>query len=386
MSPTQPMRRLSSQSREAVPNASMLLRPGDESPPHMELGIYTFGDLVADPRTGRTITGQERMNQIFALAKIADEAGLDLMGVGEHHGLGYVNSATATMIAGLAAVTKKLRLTSASTLISTADPVRTFQEFATADLISHGRVELIFGRGAFVDNFPLFGFSLDDYDALFMEKLGLFAELNAKEKVTWTGRFRPPLRQAEIAPRPAQPRLPVWIGAGSPKSVMRAAALGYPLAIPMIGGQLPGYAQIADLYRRAWVDSGHPVDQARIALFSHLHLAPAAGLSKWDLFPYYSAYMAPAFGGAPMPSEAFQQMISPQGALNAGSPQEVIDKLMAQHEAIGMNRYFGQIDIGGQPFSKIADGIELFATKVAPVIRAETRKAAAAPAREPVGS
>jgi alkanesulfonate monooxygenase SsuD/methylene tetrahydromethanopterin reductase-like flavin-dependent oxidoreductase (luciferase family) len=190
----------------------------------MELGLYTFGDLTANPRTGRPPGPQERMI-------LAGEAGLDIVGVGEHHGVGFVNSATAVTIAAMAQATKQIRLTSAVTLLSTADPVRTFQEFATADLVSEGRVELIFGRGAFTESFPLFGFDLKDYDALFAEKLGLFAEINTKGRVTWSGRFRPALHEAEIAPRPAQGRLPVWIGAGSTASIERAARLGYPLAI-----------------------------------------------------------------------------------------------------------------------------------------------------------
>ena len=200
----------------------------------MELGIYTFGDMVADPHTGRKPSPVEKMRQLLDLAKLADEAGLDIIGVGEHHGLDYVNSATATLIAAMAAVTRRIRLTSASTLLSTADPVRTFQEFAMADLVSGGRVEIIFGRGAFTDNFPLFGFDLKDYDALFMEKLALFAELNSHDHVTWSGQFRPALDNAEIAPRPAQPTVPVSIGAGSPGSVARAARLGYPLTMPGI--------------------------------------------------------------------------------------------------------------------------------------------------------
>jgi alkanesulfonate monooxygenase SsuD/methylene tetrahydromethanopterin reductase-like flavin-dependent oxidoreductase (luciferase family) len=337
----------------------------------MELGIYTFGDLVADPHTGRTVSGRERMRQMLDLARLADEAGLDIIGVGEHHGLGFVNSATATIIAAMAAVTTRTRLTSASTLLSTADPVRTFQEFATADLVSAGRVEIIFGRGAFTDNFPLFGFDLKDYDALFLEKLGLFAQLNAGDRVTWKGRFRPPLSDAEIAPRPAQGRLPVWIGAGSPASVTRAARLGYPLAIPMLGGSMEGYARIAAIYREAWQDGGKASAGGRIAIFSHLHVTRTSQETEQDFYPYYSAYLAPLFKG-PMPPAMFEQMLSPQGGLVGGSVQQVVDKILTIRERIGATRYVGQIDIGGQPFSEVAKGVELFASKVAPVIRKET--------------
>jgi len=334
----------------------------------MELGLYTFGDRVADPRTGRVLSAQERVRDMLQMAKLADDAGLDILGVGEHHALRYVNSATATLISAMAAVTKRLRFTSASTSISTADPVRTFQEFAMADLVSAGRVELIFGRGAFTDNFPLFGFSLDDYDALFIEKVQLFAELNSNSRVTWSGKFRPALHNAEIAPRPAQPKLPVWIGAGSPNSVVRAAQLGYPLAIPVLGGTLPGYARTAALYRAAWQDAGHRIEDLRLATFSHLHVTETSQATRDDFFPFYSAYLEPLFKG-PMPRNVYEQWLSPQGTLVGGSPQEVIDKLLAQHESLGTHRYLGQIDIGGQPFADVARSIELFATKVAPVVR-----------------
>jgi alkanesulfonate monooxygenase SsuD/methylene tetrahydromethanopterin reductase-like flavin-dependent oxidoreductase (luciferase family) len=334
----------------------------------MELGLYTFGDLTVDPGSGRSVSPVERMRQMIEMARLADQAGLDILGVGEHHGLGFADSATATMIAAMAAVTTRIRLTSASTLLSTADPVRTFQEFATADLVSNGRVELIFGRGAFTDNFPLFGFRLEDYDELFVEKLGLFAELNDRPRVTWSGRFRPPLRDAAIAPRPVQAKLPVWIGAVSPSSVARAAALGYPLAIPMLGGSLDGYTQLAALYRRVWEDHGHPAGELRIATFAHLHVTETSRETHQDFYPYYSAYLTPLFKG-PMPPATFAQMLSPQGALVGGSVQEVVDKILAQHEAIGNTRYLGQIDIGGQPFTDVARGIERLATQVAPVVR-----------------
>jgi len=331
----------------------------------MELGIYTFGDLVADPHTGRKPPPVERMRQMLDMAKLADEAGLDIIGVGEHHGLGFVNSATATTIAAMAAVTSRIRLTSASTLLSTADPVRTFQEFATADLVSGGRVEIIFGRGAFTDNFPLFGLDLKDYDALFAEKFGLFAELNDDERVTWSGRFRPALADAEIAPRPAQQKLPVWIGAVSQGSMERAARLGYPLVIPVLGGSVDGYGRLADHYRHAWVASGWPEKEAKVAVFSHLHVTETAAQTQQDFYRYYSAYLKPMFKG-PIPPAVYAEMLSPNGSLVGGSVQQVVDKIGLIREATGAVRYAGQIDIGGQPFTDVAKAIELFAAKVAP--------------------
>ncbi|MGI4871884.1 MAG: LLM class flavin-dependent oxidoreductase [Janthinobacterium lividum] len=332
----------------------------------MELGVYTFGDLVADPKTGRTISAQERMRQLLDLAQLADQTGLDVLGVGEHHGLNFVNSATATTLAAMAAVTKRIRLTSATTLLSTADPVRTFQEFATVDLVSDGRAELIFGRGAFLDNFPLFGFDQQDYDELFVEKLGLFAQLNTQERVSWEGRFRAPLRNAEIAPRPVQPRLPVWIGAGSPGSLARAAALGYPVAMPVLGGSLPGYARLAAFYRQQWAEQ-QPGRPCQLAVFSHLHLSETARQTQEDFYPYYSAYLEPLFKG-PMPKRQYEEMLAPMGSLVGGSPQQVIDKLLLL-KSMGVTRYVGQLDIGGQPFADVAKGLELFMTKVAPALK-----------------
>lgn len=261
----------------------------------MELGIYTFGDIVPDSHTGEAVTALVRTRQMLNMAKLADEAGLDIICMGEHHGFRYVNSTTATLIAAMAARTHRIRFTSATTSISTADPVRTFQEFATADLLSGGGVELIFGRGAFTDNFPLFGYDLEDYDALFMEKVGLFATLNTHDRVTWSGAHRPPLFNAEIAPRPAQATLTVWIGAGSPDSVGRAVTLGYPVAIPILGGTVTGYARIGALYRHAWVTAGGDPAEVRIAAFGHLHVTETSRETLDDFFPYYSAYLEPLF-------------------------------------------------------------------------------------------
>ncbi len=332
----------------------------------MELGFYTFGDRIADPVTGKKISAKARLDQMMEMAVIADEAGLDIIGVGEHHQLDYVNSATATIIAAMAALTKRIRFTSASTSISTADPVRTFQEFATADLVSNGRVEIVFGRGAFTDNFPLFGFDLKDYDALFVEKIKLFDLLNSNERVTWKGKFRPELIDAEISPRPVQKKLPVWIGAGSPDTIARAAAMGYPVAIPVLGGTLTGYAQLANLYKQVWLQSGHSISDFRLAVFSHLQVTDGSKPALDEFYHYYSAYLKPLFKG-PMPKEQFQQWVSPTGSLIAGGTQQVIDKILFLKE-MGVSRYAGQIDIGGQPWNKVVKSIELFASKVAPEI------------------
>lgn len=335
----------------------------------MQLGFYTFADLIGNPVTGVPVTAAQRIRDILDYARIADETGLDIVGVGEHHGSGFANSATAATIAAMAAVTKNIRFTSASTQLATADPVRTYQEFATADLVSNGRVELIFGRGAFTENFPLFGYGAEDYDAAFIEKLHLFKLLNNRERVTWSGKYRPPLRDAEIAPRSCQPRLPVSVGALSPGSVARAAELGYPLTIPMVGGSIDRYAQIADHYREVWVRAGHAEADIRIAGFSHLHVGETSQDTREGFYPYYSAYMRPFFGGQKMPRQVYDQLLSRDGAFVGGSPEEVVDKLGRIREALGLYRYVGQIDIGGQDRTDVMRGIERLALNVAPALR-----------------
>ncbi|PSJ57449.1 LLM class flavin-dependent oxidoreductase [Kumtagia ephedrae] len=334
----------------------------------MRLGIYTFGDLRPDPVTGKTISPAERMAQMMEMAKLADEAGLDLIGVGEHHGLDYVNSATAVQLAAIGTVTKRIRLSSATTLIATADPVRTFQEFATADLLSGGRVEIIVGRGAFNDNYALFGHDMADYDALFVEKLDLLERLNTSERITWRGQFRSPLSDAPIAPRPAQPRLPISVGAVSPASVQRVAREGYRLTLPLLGGLIPRYGQLAELYRTAWTDRGRSASaRPEVAVFGHAHVSTKSGAMA-DFFPYYSAYLEPLFKGS-IPQDQYRAFWSPTGSLIAGSPLQVVDKLSLLHEATGCDLFAGQIDIGAQPFSQVLRGIELLATQVSPSLR-----------------
>ncbi len=340
----------------------------------MELGIYTFGDIVPDPASGHAVSPTERMAEVIAIARLADELGLDVFGLGEHHTLNFVASATATVLAAIAAVTTDIRLTSASTLLGTADPVRTFQEFATVDLVSRGRAEIVFGRGAFPEHFPLFGYDLNDYDAVFAEKLELFERLNSETHVTWSGNFRPALSNAEIAPRPCQPTLPVWIGALSPNSIARAAAYGLPLAMPLLGDTIAGYAGRAALYRDVWERAGHDPADIRIAGFSHFHVAATASAARDDFYPYYTNYFSFLSKRGGIPRATFAQMSAPDGVLVLGSPQEIIDRLMLMHETIGLTRYVGQIDVGGQPFSAVAKAIELYATEVAPVIPRETQQ------------
>ncbi len=226
--------------------------------PGMEIGIYTFGDLGPDPQTGKTISIQQRLQEVLATAKLADEAGLDIFGVGEHHRLDYAISSPAVVLAAVAQHTKRIKLTSATTVLSTIDPVRLFEDFATLDLLSNGRAEIIAGRGAFVESFPLFGYDLNDYEELFEENMQLLQQLNANEIVNWQGSFRSSLENAMIAPRPAQEKLPIWIGVGgTPESAIRAGRLGTGLALAILGGDPIRFKPLVDLYRQAGAEAGH---------------------------------------------------------------------------------------------------------------------------------
>jgi alkanesulfonate monooxygenase SsuD/methylene tetrahydromethanopterin reductase-like flavin-dependent oxidoreductase (luciferase family) len=242
----------------------------------------------------------------------------------------------------------------------------------TVDLISGGRAEIIVGRGAFIKGFALFGYDLKDYDALFAEKLGLLMALNASERVSWSGTFRTALHDAAVMPRPFQERLPLWVGALSPQSVVRAASLGLPLTLPVLGGSLLGYAQTAALYREVWQAAGDDPNDARISVFSHMHVAETSQAAREEFLPAYAVYMHASrlrHRGQGVPRAANEQMASPQGTLVVGSPAEVTERLLQQHELLGNVRYVGQIDVGGQSFAQAAKGIELLAAKVAPVVR-----------------
>ena len=353
-----------------------------------ELGLYTFGDLTPDAQTGRTISAQQRLTEILAAAKLADDAGLDVFAVGEHHRLDMAVSATAVVLAAIAATTQRIRLASAVTILSTADPVTVFEDFATVDLLSGGRAEIIAGRGIFTESFPLFGYDLADYDALFQEKLALLMKLNAAERVSWQGRFRSALADAPIPPRPAQTRLPIWIGTGgTPESVERAGALGLPLALANISLPPAKLAPMVELYRRAGGQAGHVASQLKVSLATHMYIAENAQAARDAFYPRYAAYFlthTPSQYRAQQITRAdYDARADQHGAIFVGSPQQIIDKIVYERELFGHQRFLAQIDIGGMPFADVARVIELFAVKVAPVIRRSVGPAGAM--HEPAG-
>ncbi|CAM5203722.1 putative LLM family oxidoreductase OS=Ureibacillus acetophenoni OX=614649 GN=SAMN05877842_10284 PE=4 SV=1 [Ureibacillus acetophenoni] len=346
---------------------------------NFEIGVYTLADIGPNPITGSTISADERVKEIIEAAKLADEAGLDIFGVGEHHRLDYAVSSPAVMLAAIAMVTKNIRLTSTTSVLSTLDPVRLFEDFAQLDLISGGRAEVLAGRGAFIESFPLFGYDLNDYNELFEEHLELFQQLNENEFVTWEGKFRSALNNAQIAPRPVQDELPLWIGVGGTyESALRAGRLGVGMALAILGGEPERFKFLVDGYHEAAKEAGHPKDKLKIGVTGHTYIADSLEQAREEFYPYYSnywTYVNKQRGmGFRMTKEGFEGMTSPKSALFVGGPDEIIEKILHQHELFGHTRFLAQVDIGGLPYRDIARTIELLATKVAPVIRKELNK------------
>ena len=345
----------------------------------IEIGIYSLADLCPDPHTGQSVNAQQRMKEIIQAAKLADEAGLDIFGVGEHHRLDYAVSAPPVVLAAIAQITERIKLTSTTTVLSTVDPVRLFEDFATLDLISNGRAEIIAGRGAFIESFPLFGYDTNDYDALFSEHMDLFLKLNHDDIVTWNGQFRSLLRNADIAPRPVQKQLPLWVGVGGTvESAARAGRLGVGMAIAMLGGDPMRFMPLVETYREAGVQAGHNLENLKLGVTGHAYISETTQQAKREFYPYYSnhwSHVNRQRGMAFRMTQAdFEHMASPDTALFVGSPQQIVEKILRQYELFGHKRFIAQMDIGGLPFHKVASGIELLATKVAPIVRKETSK------------
>ena len=337
----------------------------------MELGVYTFADHGLDQVTGVRISATERMRNLLEEAELADQAGLDVFGVGEHHREDFIVSAPAVALAAIAARTKRIRLTSAVTVLSSDDPVRVFQDFATLDLLSAGRAEIMAGRGSFTESFPLFGYDLEDYDALFAEKLELLLQLRAAERITWAGKFRPPLNDLPVHPRPQQDPLPVWLAAGgNPGSAVRAGTLGLPLALAIIGGMPERFRPFVELFRESAVAAGHP--DLAVGINSIGFLADTTQEAAELFYPGFQRAMTTIGrerGWPPMNRPQFDAVRGPRGALVLGSPAEVTDKILFEHSVFGHRRFLLQLSVGGLPHAAMLHALELFATKVAPAVR-----------------
>jgi len=344
----------------------------------MEFGIYSFGDVHQNPQTGDRVSVEQNLADTIERIRLADATGIDYFGLGEHHRPDYSISAPATVLAAAATVTERIRLGSAVTVLSTEDPVRVFQQFATIDLLSHGRAELVAGRGSFIESFPIFGADLGDYDALYAEKLDLLLALNDSEFVTWSGRFRAPLDNQQILPRPSlnggQPgRLDIWIATGgNPESSARAGALGLPVSYAIIGGHPERFAPLFDLYRRSAKQAGHDPAGLRTAVAAPGFIGRDSQQAKDVFYPYWIDSMAriSAERGFPAPTRAtFDDMTAQGGAIFAGSPDEVAEKIVRVHGHLGMDRIGLQMDWSGVPQPLVLESIELFATEVAPRVR-----------------
>ena len=339
----------------------------------MELGVYTFGDITPDPATGRAIGVAERYAEIVAAAKLADAAGLGVFGVGEHHRLDIAIASPAVVMAALAAVTKRIRLASAVTVLPTLDPVRVFQDFATVDLLSGGRAEIIAGRGAFTESYPLFGNDAAEKDALFAEKLDLLLKLNDNERVTWHGRFRSPLDNAEISPRPVD-KLAIWVGVGgTAESAIRAGELGLPVILANITQPPANFAGQIAAYRQRFSARGHDPRNLKVAVSTHVHVAKESQAALDEFYPYYNAYFSAhlrrAAPAGVVPRDLYDQRAAATGPIFVGSPQQIVDKLCYERELFGIDRFLAQVDLGGMPYAKVARSIELLATEVLPKVR-----------------
>lgn len=340
----------------------------------MEVGLYSFGDVGTDPATGRTVAPAQRLPQLVEEAVLADQAGLDVFGLGEHHRPDYAVSAPAVALAAAAARTRRIRLASAVTVLSSEDPVRVFQQFATLDALSGGRAEITAGRGSFIESFPLFGLDLDDYETLFEEKLALLLALRGSERVVWPGgRHTAPIDGRGVWPRPLQDPLPVWIAVGgTPRSVVRAGTLGLPLALAIIGGEPARFASLVDLYRRAAGQAGHDPAGLRHSINIHGFVADTTQAAADAFYPAQAAVMdriGRERGWPPTSRAQFDDARGPRGALVVGSPAEVADKILALREVLGFDRILIQMGIGVQDHRALRRAIELLGTEVAPALR-----------------
>lgn len=346
-----------------------------------ELGLYSFAELTPDPGTGEMITPHQRMQELLESIELADEVGLDVFGLGEHHRPDFISSAPSVILAAAAARTERIRLSSAVNVISSDDPVRVFQRFAELDLISNGRAEIMAGRGSFIESFPLFGYDLHDYNELFSEKLELLLKIRDDEHVHWSGNHRPALTGQGVYPRPLQQPLPVWVAVGgTPESVVRAGSLGLSLALAIIGGRPAQFAPLVELYWETVRRSGHDVSNLKASVNSHGFIAEDAAQARDEAFPYYELVMnkiGRERGWSPLTRAQYDASTKLEGANFIGSPDEIVEKILYQHEIFGHQRLLLQFTIGTMPHDKVMRAIELYGTKVAPVVREEIARRAA---------
>src|SRR5882672_3651613 len=338
----------------------------------IQIGIDSFA--AAHDDASRALSPAQRLQNVIAEIEHADQVGLGVFGIGEHHRKDFLDSAPAVILGAAAARTSRIRLTSAVTVLSSADPVRVFQNFATLDLISQGRAEMVVGRGSFIDSFPLFGFRLEDYDSLFAENLDLLLKIRENEHVTWSGKHRAALTGQGVYPRPVQNPLPIWLGVGgTPRSFARAGALGLPLMVAIIGGETRRFRPLVDLYRETGKRFGYSPDRLKVGVHALGYVAPTTEQAIDDFFPGYVrafASVAKERGWPPVTRASFDAQRTPEGALLVGNPEEVVEKTVRHSEALGgISRLTFQMNVASLPHAKLMRAIETIGTRVAPALR-----------------
>ena len=338
----------------------------------MEIGVDSFAAMISG-NSSKAINDSVALGELLDRIEYADQSGLDVFGIGEHHRKGFLDSAPALILAAAAARTKRIRLTSAVTVLSAADPVRVFQNFATLDLLSGGRAEMVVGRGSFIEAFPLFGYNLEDYDELFAEKLDLLLKIRKNEFVTWSGKFRASLKNQPVYPRPQQELIPIWLGVGgTPESFIRAGTLGLPLMVAIIGGETHRFRPLVDLYREAGKRAGHLPEQLKVGIHSLGYVANTTEQALDEFYPGYAESMTKVGkerGWPPMTRSRFEAQAGPQGALLVGSVEEVAEKIIRHADALGgISRLTFQMDTAELPHEKLMQSIELIGTRLKPLV------------------
>ncbi|WP_077211768.1 LLM class flavin-dependent oxidoreductase [Bacillus dakarensis] len=341
----------------------------------MEIGLSTFVETTPDPKTGEVISHAQRIREVVEEIVLADKVGLDVFGVGEHHREDYAASSPAVVLAAAASQTNRIRLTSAVSVLSSDDPVRVFQQFATLDAISNGRAEIMAGRGSFIESFPLFGYDLNDYNELFDEKLDLLLKIRDSEKVTWSGKHRPAIQNLGVYPRPVQNPLPVWIGSGgTSESVVRAGLLGLPLVLAIIGGRPLQFEPLVRLYKKAATHAGHDLSKLHVASHSHGFIAEDTDVAADKFFPSTQQAMSKLGkerGWGPYTRASFDAARSFEGALYVGNPKTIAEKIIHLRKNVGITRFMLHMPVGTMPHEDVIKGIELLGKEVAPMVREE---------------
>ncbi|WP_058301115.1 LLM class flavin-dependent oxidoreductase [Gorillibacterium timonense] len=338
----------------------------------LEFGLYTLGDHLPNPATGERIPAQQRLKEIIDMAKLAEQAGIDFFSVGESHQDFFTTQAHTVVLAAIAQATTTMRIGSASTIISTLDPVRVYEDFATLDLLSGGRVELVAGRASRVGVYKLLGYDLNDYEELFEEKFDLLLKLNRQETVSWSGKFRAPLMQARVLPRPLNGSIPIWRAVGgTPASAMKAGYAGVPMFLAHLGGPASSFKHSIDAYREAASLGGFDPSQLPVTTAGFFYAAETTQQALREYYPHINEGMKQT-NGRGFPKQLFAQGADKRDIINVGSPQEIIEKLLYQHELFGNQRYIAQLDFGGVPFEKIMKNIDVIGSEIIPALHKYT--------------